>query len=154
MKELVPALRLQPRCSLWLAASLLIAHTGALALITFVPLPVWVKLVLAGLISISLVTSLNNYALLRGRRAIISAIWDSDNQWSLLNGAGREYDVKLLPGSYVNTALVILNFSSGSRWRYRSMVLMPDSLAAVTLRRLRVRLLHPSAPEPDNNSAA
>jgi toxin CptA len=152
MRNLIPVLRLEPRRSLWLASLLLIAHAGAFVLVIVVPLPYGVKILLAGLIGISLTISLRNYALQRGRRAIVSAVWDSDNQWTLRNTAGREFEANLLPGSYVNAALVILNFSAGSRWRFYSMVLMPDSLDAITLRRLRVRLLHPPARDPQNSA--
>lgn len=152
MRNTIPPLRLEPHRSLWLAGLLLSAHAGAFVLVFFLPLPVWAKLLIACIISISLYTTLNTYALLRGRRAIVSALCDSDNEWALRNAAGHEFCARLLPGSYVNSALVILNFSAGSRWRCCSMVLMPDSLDAATLRRLRVRLLHPPAQDPHNSA--
>jgi len=144
---------LEPRCSVWLAGLLLLVHTGALVLIVLVPLPVWIKILLACLVSGSLIFTLNTYALLRGGRAIARAVCEGDGQWSLRTAAGREFDVRLLPGSYVNPGLVILNFSAGSRWRNYSMVLMPDALDETTLRRLRVHLLHQPAQERRNSAA-
>ena len=152
MRNSIPLLRLAPRRSLWLAGLLLMAHAGAFVLVFLISLPVWSKILLACLINVSLFTTLRTYALLSSKRAIVSALCDSDNQWTLRTAAGHEFEVKLLPGSYVNAALVILNFSTGSRWRYRAMVLMPDMLDAVTLRQLRVRLLHPPAQDPHNST--
>ncbi|MEO5573230.1 MAG: protein YgfX [Gammaproteobacteria bacterium] len=153
MKNSIPVLRLEPRRSLWLAGLLLLAHAGALALLLLVPLPARIKILLACLVGGSLILTLNTYALLRGRWAIVSAVCEGDGQWSLRTATGREFDVRLLPGSYVNTALVILNFSVDKGWRNYSMVLMPDSLDTLTLRRLRVQLLHPPAPNPQNSAA-
>lgn len=151
LKNSIPPLRLAPRRSLWLVGLLLVAHAGAFALVFLIPAPAWIRVLLACLISISLIAALNTHALLRSRRAIVHAVWDSDNQWTLRNAAGDEFDARLLSGSYVNSALVILNFSAGKRWLYRSLVLMPDSLDADTFRQLRVRLLHPPVPGAHNS---
>lgn len=153
MRNSIPVIRLEPRRSLWLAGLLLFAHTGALILVVLVPLPVWIKILLGCLICGSLFFTLTTYALLRGRRAIACAVCESDGQWSLRTAAGHEFEVQLLPGSYVNPGLVILNFCAGRRRRNYSMILMPDSLDEVTLRRLRVRLLHQPAQEQRNSAA-
>ena len=152
MKNSIPVLRLEPRRSLRLAGLLLLAHVGALVFLVLSPLPAWIKILLVCLVGGSLIFTLNTYALLRGRWAIACAVCEGDGQWSLRTAAGREFDVRLLPGSYVHPGLVILNFSADRRWRSYSMILMPDSLDALTLRRLRVRLLHPPAQDRQNSA--
>lgn len=110
-------------------------------LILPLPLPAWGKLLLGGMVLASALVTLNVHALLYAKRAIARLAWEADGRWRLHTAAGREFTARLLPGSYANAALVILNFAlDDGRWRRRSVVLLPDAVDAATLRRLRVRL--------------
>ncbi|RJQ45865.1 MAG: hypothetical protein C4528_08075 [Gammaproteobacteria bacterium] len=121
-----------------LAALLLTAHGGGLALLALLPLVWWVRVLLGGALLCSLWLTLNQHALRRGKRTITALVWGSDDNWLLKRASGTEHRAQLKPGSYVSPRLVILNFDAG-RWP-RSVVLLPDAADAESLRKLRVRL--------------
>lgn len=140
-KDFSAPLRLAVRPSWRLAGLLLALHGAALMLILPLPLPAWGKLLPGGAVLASALITLNVHALLYAKRAVVRLTWEGDGLWRLRTAAGREYTARLLPGSYANAALVILNFAlHDSRWRRRSVVLLPDAVDATTLRQLRVRL--------------
>lgn len=138
-KSIVP-LRLELHRSWWLAALLLLMHSGALLIVVLVPLPLWAKGLLGTIVIASATTSLNTHALRRGKHAMVCVIWDGTQQWTLRTAAGEEFTARLLPGSYVAASLVILNFALKGRWRRRSVVILPDALDANSFRQLRVYL--------------
>ncbi len=121
-----------------LAALLMLAHSGALALLALLPLAWWVRMLLAGALLCSLWLTLNRHALRRGKRAITRLLWESDESWLLQGADGKERRARLKPGSYVSPRLVILNFDAGRR--PCSVVLLPDAVEAESLRKLRLRL--------------
>ncbi len=126
--------------SRWLAILLVIAHGGALALFTVLPLAWWWRIFLAGALLLSLWLTLNRHALRRGERAITRLVWDSDDTWLLIHADGKEQRAQLKPGSYVSPRLVILNFDGGRFGWQQSVVLLADALDAESLRKLRARL--------------
>ena len=156
-----PSLRLEPRRSYRLAALLLVAHGGALALLTLTPVMIGAKWVLGAGLLASLNVTLNTHALLRAKQALVALWWDADGQWTLREVGGREFAARLVPGSYVTASLIILTFDAVAedaqgrlaavfkRWRHRSLVLMPDSLEAAQLRQLRVRLRYSITSDPE-----
>ncbi len=62
----------------------------------------------------------------------------SDGRWRLLRRDGSVFEGVLAPTCYVSVGVVILNVRSG--WRRRSVVILPDAMAAADRRRLRVHL--------------
>ncbi|MDA1107261.1 MAG: hypothetical protein O2845_02530 [Proteobacteria bacterium] len=131
---------------------LVLIHAGALTLTFLLPLAQEVMLLLAGLISASLMWSLSNVLLKRG--AILELVWDALGEWILHDAAGSEIQARLLPGAYVHPQWVILNFVPVAQrwpWRRYTVILLGDMLDADSLRRLRVRLLAAphTPPEPE-----
>lgn len=75
----------------------------------------------------------------RGPKAIRRLQWQSDGHWLLENRQQQNLPATLLPSSYLHPRLLILNFKLQDGGR-RNVLLLPDSLDAQTLRRLRSRL--------------
>ncbi|MGB1580922.1 MAG: protein YgfX, partial [Nevskiales bacterium] len=76
----------------------------------------------------------------QGRRAVRRLQWQADGNWLLSNERGELRPAELLPSSYLQPRLVILNFRLQESRQRRNVILLPDSLDFETLRRLRVRL--------------
>ncbi|MCL4316389.1 MAG: hypothetical protein M1527_06075 [Gammaproteobacteria bacterium] len=131
-------LNLELNPSRTLAALLVLAHGGALALLVLLPLAWWARVLLIGALLCSLWLTLNRHALRRGESAITRLVWENDDTWLLMRADGKEQRVQLKPGSYVSPRLVILNFDAG--WWPLSVVLLPDAADTESLRKLRVRL--------------
>lgn len=121
-----------------LAALLVLAHGGALALLVLLPLAWWARVLLTGALLCSLWLTLNRHALRRGESAITRLVWENDDTWLLMRADGKEQRAQLKPGSYASPRLVILNFDAGRR--PLSVVLLPDAADTESLRKLRVRL--------------
>jgi hypothetical protein len=75
-------------------------------------------------------------------RPVTMLAWDPVGGWSLGTVRGGEMEARLRHDAFVHPSLIVLNFSLG-RWRRRSVVLLPDSLPADELRRLRALLRDP-----------
>jgi toxin CptA len=136
----VAALRIERRRSLLLAGILAIVHGGALVLIVQLDVALALRVLLGAAVIASMYVTLNSQALLHADGAVVKLVRRGDGLWTLHTAAGAEHEVRLLPGSYVTAYFVILNFATPSRWRRRSVILMPDALDAAQFRRLRVRL--------------
>lgn len=72
-------------------------------------------------------------------RSIVLLIWDRHGRWRLLQRDGRVIDVRLEHGAYLHPKLLILPFRSQSGRRL-CVLIAPDMVAGVSLRRLRTRL--------------
>ncbi len=134
--------------SLLLLAMLLFMHGGALIwLITFV-LPLWLKLVVAVVISASLALQLRRYLLFKGSRAVTGLIWDGGDEWQLQRAEGEALNAQLLGSSFVNPFLIVLNFKIESSRRMLPLVIMTDSIDSTSFRRLTSKLRRVTGAEP------
>ena len=131
---------LEPSPSRRLAGWVLAAHMGAAAAAVATPLPAPVRGLLLAAAALSLVRAWP--ALARSVRVT----WDREGRW-WWEEAGRCREVALRPDSYCRPARVVLRFQAEG-WR-SALVLLPDSLDAEALRRLRVRLLQEGAGPPE-----
>lgn len=136
--HLRPPLHLLSRLSRWLAAFIVLTHTGAVACVLALPIP-WPWRV-GGLVLIGLsgVWQALTHLWPRTPWAVREAVWGEDG-WELTLGSGRRVPARLAPSTYVGTRLVVLNFR-GPSWRRCSLVLAPDALDPDLMRRLRARL--------------
>ncbi len=134
--------------SLLLLAMLLFMHGGALIwLITFV-LPLWLKLVVAVLISVSLVLQLRRYLLFKGDRAVTGVLWDGGGEWQLQRTVGETINAQLLGSSFVTPFLIVLNFKIESSRRMLPVVILSDSIDSTSFRRLTSKLRRVTGAEP------
>lgn len=128
------------------------SHSVAVVILLVLPLPVFSKLAAAGLIVAGCWHQLFKHrwvpvkfpiGLFATNGRIRRAIWDSDDDWRLINDRGRQYEAQLLGSSFVHRQLVVLIFRiDGHPWysRRQSVVLTTDNLDQGVFRRLRVRL--------------
>lgn len=142
-------LRLEIQRSRKLLSMLLAAHLGAFLLIWALTIAIKWQLLLALLILGSLYFNTKVYYLLTSANAIVHAVWDADENWHLSLANGSTIIARLLPDTYIHPWLVVLNFVSQNPSKKYSLPLLPDSLDANTLRRLRVRL-RTSSPDAKN----
>jgi hypothetical protein len=97
--------------------------------------------VLAGLALLaSALRAIARHALLRDRHAVAALELHGEAGCTLVQRDGTRAAAQVLGSSYVTRALTVLHLRQESRRRLRYVVLMSDSAAPETLRRLRVRL--------------
>jgi hypothetical protein len=139
LQKYVPALQIDLQPSRYLLAFILISHVGALVLLFFLPVALWIMLLLGIAILFSLYRqwrdSISGYKSLR---------WDSLDQWWLMDQTGDDVAVQLLSGGYVHPLMLVLRYRVSKR--VCSLVLLPDSADRDMLRRLRVRLKQSKQP--------
>jgi len=139
VKKTVPPLYLSPEHSVILFAFILGSHLAAMGVMFLLPLELWLQLLILSAIAASLIQAICNHVLRSNSTAIKSAEWNSEGEWTLLTANGNEVAVQLQATSYVQPWFIVLNFSI-SRFRRRSLILLPDAVDPDLLRRLRVRL--------------
>lgn len=114
-----------------------VAH-GALLLLLLM-LPLWTRLMLAALVLSSLVYYLRRDAWLRAPDSCIGLVLQGDDAiLNLRNGAQLRGEIA--PDSLVTPLLTVLNVSLPELRATRSVVMLPDSMAADVFRQLRVWL--------------
>jgi hypothetical protein len=132
-------LRITPKVSRRLGAFLLAVHGLGLFVVSMLPLEIWLKGVMAGLILLGLGYGIAGPVLHRLPWALRQAIWEPDGSWSLMRVNGQTLQGRLLSSTYVGPALVVLVFRCG-RVVSCFLPLLTDNMDADLLRRLRVRL--------------
>ena len=125
----------------WRLAAILISGHGGVAVLVL-PLDismVW-KLAIFAVLVASLVYELRATALRLSAKAFVALRVSPDNVFSarMRGGEWREYEV--LGSTYVTSALTVLILRASGARRVRSVVLLPDSMAADEFRRLRMWL--------------
>lgn len=109
-------------------------------LLTFLAHPQTVVVVILVVLFIASWASLRRHpAFGYGPRALRRLIAHGDGSWTVETASTSEH-VSLLPGSFVNAALIVVRFKLASG-NTRSRVLWGDELPADALRRLRARIL-------------
>jgi len=133
------------------ASTIFIVHLGAVMSVNLVSINISLKILISVLVLVSLWDVYNRVSL-KKRNSITQIIWGTDNNWILKTSDGHTRDAQLLPSTYVHTWMTVLNFKKlnprlNSRLNFNtkyfrscSCVLLPDSMDAGELRRLRVRL--------------
>jgi len=147
-----PPLRVRPRTSRRLAVFLLTIHFAALAVVFALPLNGYLRTGLAASVLVALAYSVGVHILYLVSSAVREATWGSDGVWTLTLASGEQIEARLLPSTYVTGNLLVLNFRR-ARWWSRSLVLLPDSLDATLLRRLRARVRLAGADNPVGTDA-
>lgn len=133
--------------SRYLSAILLVGHLCIMALVLYLDLSaVWKTAVLAVLLC-SLLFELR-MALRLGSKAVVKRIAAGETlQFALRDGQWHEGEV--LGSTTVTSFLTVINLRVGSQRGIRSIVILPDSMAADDYRRLRVWLRWRPAAQAD-----
>ena len=141
-----PLLVLRLGSSLRLALMLGLAHVSAISLLWPLILPVAAKLAATAALAISLVIYLRNYALRNSPGSITSLALADDMTCTLETRRGERIACALLGSSFVAPYLTVLELKPLNKigWWHklcaRSIVILPDSIAAEDFRQLRVLL--------------
>lgn len=130
-------LHLEPGRSWPLTGVLLAAHLCVLASLLVPGLPVALRMLLALLVTLSLLDSVARHAWLRHPAALRRLVWRRDD-WLLELADGRRLVARLGADSACLGPLVVLSFRAGTA--RHSCILLPHRLPPTTYRRLRVRL--------------
>jgi len=133
-------------------------HVAAALLILLVPISAVIKSLIVIFVLFSL-WDISKRVLLTKPDSITQIVWGTDNNWTLSTHDGEIRHATLLPSTYVHEWMTALNFKLRSNQlmsnklmsnkkprvnaeycRFYSCVILPDSIDADVLRRLRVRL--------------
>jgi toxin CptA len=137
--ESAARLRIEAGPSLQLATYLVTVHAAALLVGLVLPVGLALRLLLAGVVAVSLVRSLRMHVWRSSARAVVGLDVPQDQPWTLRLRNGSQVTAHLLGSSLVHPRLLVLNFCTG-RLARRSLVLAADAADPAVLRQLRVRL--------------
>lgn len=134
------SLDLSPRPSVRAVAWLSALHIAAIVLVVLSGPSKYVGVGMAFLFLLSWFSLRRHPAFGYGPRALARLIRHAEGGWTLESQREGRQDAELLPGSVVQSWIVVLNFRLASGGR-RTRVLLGDELAPELQRRLRARLL-------------
>lgn len=123
-----------------------LAHVSAISLLWPLMLPVAAKVAPTVALAISLVIYLRHYALRKSPGSVTGLSLADDMTCTLETRRGERIACALLGSSFVAPYLTVLELKplNDTRWslrlRPRSVVILPDAIAAEDFRRLRVLL--------------
>ena len=126
--------------SRWLFVVLSFMHAGAMLVLLPLPWPWWSQTVLCGIIAISLWHQLRTHALLIAPQAVVTLLWDADDEWTLHLQNKQTLSGELAHSTFIHPWLTVLNFKNPGKWRQRSVIILPDNIHPDVFRQLRVRL--------------
>ena len=133
-------LRLQPKTSRIFTGLLIAGHLGAAAVLFPLDLPLILKVGIAVILMVSLVTAWRKQPGRTGEGGVQTLTWKADGEWLLESVTGESINATLHESTYVHPWLVVLNFRQADKRGLLSFVLAPDALPSETFRELRVRL--------------
>ncbi len=123
-----------------LAATLVLAHGVAIAMIVMAGMAPWLDALAIAALVASLVFSVRQSALLRATDAVIGLEITSDDKFSIQTRRGGWIECEVLGSTYVISFLAILNLKRTDSGKITHAVILPDSLDAGEFRKLRVWL--------------
>lgn len=141
-------LKINLRPSRILAATLVLAHGVAIAMVALAGMPLWLELIAIAALVASLVFDVRQTALLRAPDAVIGLEITSDDKFSIQPRRGEWIECEVLGSTYVTSFLTILNLKGIDSGRNTRAVILPDSLDAEDFRKLRVWLRWKRDPQP------
>lgn len=130
---------IRPEPSRLLAILLLGAHVLSAAVLVVLRVELWVLVLAATLILMSLTHTLRVHVLRRGAKAMRQLVLKPEGGWTVWDGTGRQWAATLRPDWFAHPKLVVLNLTLEQGGR-RSLVLLPDSVPQEGMRRLIVYL--------------
>ena len=133
-------LRLSLKPSPYLAIGLTLGHLVALGCAVIVPLALWLKLILSGMLVASLIHTLTLHAWRSRASSIIALQCDRDGLAVIQMRSGEEREARVLGSSFVASYLTIVLLKPNMSRRVHALVVLPDMLEAELFRQLRVWL--------------
>lgn len=117
-----------------------VVYLGAMVILLFMPIPVWLKFLACLLCLADYTRILCQHVFLISRKAIVQIKTSPTGEWVLLQRQGREIPAKLLGDSFISAYLVILNFRCVLTRRRCSVLITRDNVSRNDFRQLSVYL--------------
>lgn len=137
-------MKIHIKVSWWLAGTLVFAHTGAVLVVTRLPLPIAVLLVLVGVLLISLVRAFRRQVLRDTARAVTGVEIQDDGNAAIRRHGSPEWCECEIRDAFVHPWLVVVQVMDRNG---RQRVAIPrDTVATAEFRRLRAWLRWRRAP--------
>lgn len=136
------------RSSRILAATLVLAHGAAIAMVVLAGMAPWLEAIAIAALAASLVFNVRQSALLHAADAVIGLEIASDDKFSIQTRRGGWIECEVLGSTYVTSFLTILNLKRTDSGRITRAVILPDSLDTEDFRKLRVWLRWKRDPQP------
>jgi toxin CptA len=137
----MPMLKASLRPSRILAAILVAAHGGAIAVVALVVMPLWLELIAIAALAVNMVAALRRTALLLAPDSVVAIEIGSDDALSIQTRRGNRIgECEVLENTYVAAFLAIVNVRDPETRAVRHVVLLRDSIDADDFRKLRVWL--------------
>ena len=114
-------------------------HIVPLLLLPLLPLPVWLRLVIASIALYSLLDAWRRLIRRSHPAAVRSVTWKDAEHCHLLLQSGKQLDVMLASQAFIMPWLVVLHFRTSPR-HVRYLPVLADMLDEEVFRLLRVRL--------------
>ncbi len=133
-------LRINLKPSRQLTLFLIVGHLIAAACVVIVPLQLGLKVLLLGMLLMSLLFNLRHQSWRAWPFSIIALQFERDSPVFMQFRNGKTLEAQVLESSVVTPYLTILLLKPNQSWFARSVVLMPDMLTAERFRVLRVWL--------------
>lgn len=133
-------LRLPLKFSRYLAIGLTLGHLAAIGGVVFVPLALWLKIVLGALLVASLIRTLTHEAWRIGSSSIVELQCEREGGALFKTRSGKEWEARVLGSSFVASYLTIVLLKPNTSRRVRAVVILPDALEPELFRQLRVWL--------------
>ena len=133
-------LRLSLKPSRYLAIGLTLGHLAAIGCVVIVPLALWLKLLLSGMLVASLIHTLTLHAWRIRASSIIALQCDRDGVAVIQMRSGEEREARVLGSSFVASYLTIVLLKPNTSRRVHTLVVLPDMLGPELFRQLRVWL--------------
>ncbi|WP_074927008.1 protein YgfX [Nitrosomonas eutropha] len=134
------ALSIQLQPSRQLAMLLSLAHCTAAGVFWPLALPVVVKIMITLLLAGSLYYYLQRYARLAFPQSIMTLHLTGRNHCKIETCAGKSINTVIDASTFVAPYMTVLCLKMEQTYRYRTVVILPDSIDADSFRRLRVWL--------------
>jgi toxin CptA len=132
--------RVTLKSSPYLTIVLTTAHVACAALLIPLEMPLWLKVSMAFVLTLSLVHSLVEHALRRGRSSLIGLELRDEDRAAVQTPDGEWHDARVLPTTYVSPVLTVINLRIPPAILARHAVIVPDAIRAEDFRQLRVSL--------------
>lgn len=135
-------LTIRPSLQKWLI--IVVPHLLVILFIINIEIfPLWSKLILAMLITVSFAYYFQSHLALKLNKSVVSIQQDSVKNWFIIlsssDNNSKPKSVSLLPSSFISNVFIVLNFKDNNESHY-SVIIMPDSISSNNFKYLYIKL--------------
>ena len=123
-----------------IGAVMLLTHLSALAILFWIDIVIWAKLVLAILVVVSMADVFRRVVLRRAGHAVTAIELDSDNNMKLIYRSGRQARVSRLHSKFISPVVSLFTVEVEHKIIPQSLVIAFDAVDKEQFRQLRVKL--------------